>query len=105
MIRCTIVEYSVGVGSQVPPVAQAAARPFGLPARLRVAALARRRARVLGARSDRYLYTLYTVGLFYALPVLQFVAAFQIVSTLPLYPSTFLMSTILDTLSFRCCRL
>ncbi|KAH9642081.1 hypothetical protein HF086_007201 [Spodoptera exigua] len=57
-----------------------APRPFGLPARLHVAALARRRARVLAARSDRYLYTLYTVGLFYALPVLQFVAAFQIVS-------------------------
>ncbi|CAH1646872.1 unnamed protein product [Spodoptera littoralis] len=56
----------------------AAPRPFGLPARLRVAGLARRRARVLAARSDRYLYTLYTVGLFYALPVLQFVAAFQI---------------------------
>ncbi|KAF9411708.1 hypothetical protein HW555_009574 [Spodoptera exigua] len=55
-----------------------APRPFGLPARLHVAALARRRARVLAARSDRYLYTLYTVGLFYALPVLQFVAAFQI---------------------------
>lgn len=55
-----------------------APRPFGLPARLRVAGLARRRARVLAARSDRYLYTLYTVGLFYALPVLQFVAAFQI---------------------------
>lgn len=59
-----------------------APRPFGLPARLRVAGLARRRARVLAARSDRYLYTLYTVGLFYALPVLQFVAAFQIVSIL-----------------------
>uniref|UniRef100_A0A2A4K1B3 Uncharacterized protein n=1 Tax=Heliothis virescens TaxID=7102 RepID=A0A2A4K1B3_HELVI len=54
-------------------------RPFGLPPRLHVAALARRRARVLAARSDRYLYTLYTVGLFYALPVLQFVAAFQVV--------------------------
>ena len=56
-------------------------RPFGLPARLHVAALARRRARVLGARSDRYLYTLYTVALFYSLPVLQFVAGYQIVST------------------------
>nr|AXZ00255.1 systemic interferece defective-1 protein [Hyphantria cunea] len=62
--------------------APSAARPFGLPARLRVAALARRRERVLHARSDRYLYTLYTVGLFYALPVIQFVAAFQIVMNL-----------------------
>lgn len=52
--------------------------PFGLPATLRVAALSRRRSRVLRARSDRYLYTLYTVAVFYALPVLQFVAAFQI---------------------------
>ncbi|CAB3250871.1 unnamed protein product [Arctia plantaginis] len=57
-------------------------RPFGLPARLHVAALARRRERVLHARSTRYLYTLYTVGLFYALPVIQFVAAFQIVMNL-----------------------
>ncbi|XP_063382962.1 SID1 transmembrane family member 1-like isoform X1 [Cydia fagiglandana] len=54
-------------------------RPFGLPAELRLAALARRRARVLRARSDRYLHTLYTVAVFYALPVVQFVAAFQMV--------------------------
>ncbi|KAJ8721751.1 hypothetical protein PYW07_002526 [Mythimna separata] len=58
---------------------QSMARPFGLPARLHVAALSRRRARVLAARSDRYLYTLYTVALFYSLPVLQFVAAYQVV--------------------------
>ncbi|KAL0880554.1 hypothetical protein ABMA27_001786 [Loxostege sticticalis] len=56
-----------------------AARPYGLPARLRVAALAQRRERVIRARSDRYLTTLYTVAVFYALPVIQFVAAFQIV--------------------------
>ncbi|KAJ0175376.1 hypothetical protein K1T71_008535 [Dendrolimus kikuchii] len=59
-----------------------APRPFGLPARLHVAALARRHGRVLRARSDRYLYTLYTVAIFYALPVIQFVAAFQIVLNL-----------------------
>ncbi|KAI8422128.1 hypothetical protein MSG28_006046 [Choristoneura fumiferana] len=53
-------------------------RPFGLPRRLRLDALARRRGRVLRARSDRYLHTLYTVAVFYALPVVQFVAAFQI---------------------------
>ncbi|XP_030036425.2 SID1 transmembrane family member 2 isoform X1 [Manduca sexta] len=58
---------------------QPGVRPFGLPARLRVAALARRRARVLRARSDRYLYTLYTVAVFYALPVVQFVVAFQVI--------------------------
>lgn len=57
-------------------------RPFGLPARLHVAALARRHDRVLRARSKRYLYTLYTVGLFYALPVVQFVAAFQVMLNL-----------------------
>ncbi|XP_063822873.1 SID1 transmembrane family member 1-like [Ostrinia nubilalis] len=61
---------------------QQAARPFGLPARLRVAALARRRERVLRARSDRYLTTLATVAVFYALPVIQFVVAFQIVMNL-----------------------
>ncbi|CAF4905303.1 unnamed protein product [Pieris macdunnoughi] len=53
--------------------------PFGLPARLRVAALARQRERTIRARSDRYLYTLYTVAVFYALPVIQFVIAFQVV--------------------------
>ncbi|XP_050346973.1 SID1 transmembrane family member 1-like isoform X2 [Nymphalis io] len=53
--------------------------PFGLPARLRLAALARRGGRTLRARSDRYLYTLYTVAVFYALPVVQFVIAFQII--------------------------
>ncbi|CAH0714033.1 unnamed protein product, partial [Brenthis ino] len=53
--------------------------PFGLPAQLRLAALARRRERTLRARSDRYLYTLYTVAVFYALPVVQFVLAFQII--------------------------
>ncbi|XP_060803622.1 SID1 transmembrane family member 1 [Amyelois transitella] len=53
-------------------------RPFGLPARLRLAALARRRGRVVAARSDRYLHTLYTVAVFYALPVIQFVTAFQV---------------------------
>ncbi|CAH2107898.1 unnamed protein product [Euphydryas editha] len=52
--------------------------PFGLPARLRLAALARRGGRTLRARSDRYLYMLYTVAVFYALPVVQFVIAFQI---------------------------
>ncbi|XP_047530128.1 SID1 transmembrane family member 1-like [Vanessa atalanta] len=53
--------------------------PFGLPTRLRLAALARRGGRTLRARSDRYLYTLYTVAVFYALPVVQFVIAFQII--------------------------
>ncbi|CAK1549303.1 unnamed protein product [Leptosia nina] len=53
--------------------------PFGLPARLRLAALAKRRDRTLRARSDRYLYMLYTVAVFYALPVIQFVIAFQVV--------------------------
>ncbi|XP_052754737.1 SID1 transmembrane family member 1-like [Galleria mellonella] len=52
--------------------------PFGLPAELRLAALSRRRARVLAARSDRYLHTLATVAVFYALPVVQFVIAFQL---------------------------
>ncbi|RVE45311.1 hypothetical protein evm_010016 [Chilo suppressalis] len=52
--------------------------PFGLPARLHVAALSRRRARVLKARADRYLTTLLTVAVFYSLPVLQIVFTFQI---------------------------
>ncbi|CAG4967023.1 unnamed protein product [Colias eurytheme] len=52
--------------------------PFGLPARLRLAALARRRGRTLRARSDRYLSMLYTVAVFYSLPVIQFVIAFQV---------------------------
>ncbi|CAG9785356.1 unnamed protein product [Diatraea saccharalis] len=52
--------------------------PFGLPARLHVAALSRRRARVLRARADRYLTLLLTVAVFYALPVMQFVFTFQI---------------------------
>ncbi|KAM3959594.1 sid-1-related gene3 [Aphomia sociella] len=51
--------------------------PFGLPTQLRLAALSRRRARVIQARSDRYLHTLATVAVFYALPVVQFVIAFQ----------------------------
>ncbi|CAK1601446.1 unnamed protein product [Parnassius mnemosyne] len=54
------------------------AGPFGLPARLRLAALARRRERTLRARSDRYLYTLVTVAVFYALPVVQFVAVIHL---------------------------
>ncbi|XP_041986679.1 SID1 transmembrane family member 1-like isoform X2 [Aricia agestis] len=53
--------------------------PFGLPARLHLAALARRGHRTLRARSDRYLYMLATVAVFYALPVVQFVIAFQVV--------------------------
>ncbi|VVC93745.1 unnamed protein product [Leptidea sinapis] len=53
--------------------------PFGLPSRLRLAALSRLRARTLRARSDRYLYMLYIVAVFYALPVIQFVIAFQVV--------------------------
>ncbi|XP_045768907.1 SID1 transmembrane family member 1-like [Maniola jurtina] len=52
--------------------------PFGLPAAPCVAELARRPPRTLRARSDRYLHTLYTVAVFYALPVVQFVIAFQI---------------------------
>lgn len=73
-------------GTSGPAAAAAAAgteggRPFGLPGTLHVAALARRRGRVLRARSQRYLYTLYTVAVFYALPVVQFVAAFQVVRT------------------------
>ncbi|KPJ13349.1 SID1 transmembrane family member 1 [Papilio machaon] len=55
---------------------------FGLPARLRLAQLARRRERTLRARSDRYLYTLLTVAVFYALPVLQFVAVVKIILNL-----------------------
>ncbi|XP_059049618.1 SID1 transmembrane family member 1-like [Achroia grisella] len=51
--------------------------PFGLPSQLRLAALSRRRARVLEARSDRYLQTLIIVAIFYALPVVQFVFAYQ----------------------------
>lgn len=54
--------------------------PFGLPTELRLAALAQRRDRTLRARSDRYLYTLATVAVFYALPVVQFVAVVQMVS-------------------------
>ncbi|KAL4715384.1 hypothetical protein ACJJTC_015155, partial [Scirpophaga incertulas] len=54
--------------------------PFGLPARLHVAVLARHRQRVLTARADRYLTALATVAVFYALPVLQLVFAFQLVS-------------------------
>ncbi|OWR49249.1 sid-1-related protein 3 precursor [Danaus plexippus plexippus] len=53
--------------------------PFGLPARLHLAALARRGGRTLRARSDRYLSMLSTVAVFYALPVIQFIAAFQII--------------------------
>ncbi|CAG9578060.1 unnamed protein product [Danaus chrysippus] len=53
--------------------------PFGLPARLHLAALARRGGRTLRARSDRYLSMLYTVSVFYALPVIQFITAFQII--------------------------
>lgn len=71
----------VAAGAEGEAGGEAPARAFGLPARLRVAALARRRERTLKARSDRYLYTLYTVGLFYLLPVVQFVVAFQVVST------------------------
>ncbi|XP_072939220.1 SID1 transmembrane family member 1-like [Epargyreus clarus] len=52
---------------------------FGLPARLRLAALARRRGATLRARSDRYLHTLATVAVFYALPGVQLIVAFQIV--------------------------
>lgn len=66
-------------GGGARPLSEAE-RPFGLPKQLRLDALARRRGRVLRARSDRYLHTLYTVAVFYALPVVQFVAAFQIVS-------------------------
>lgn len=36
---------------------------------------------MIRARSDRYLSTLYTVAVFYALPVVQFVTAFQMVRT------------------------
>lgn len=70
--------------SLMHPLSLTVQGPFGLPAQLRLAALARRRERTLRARSDRYLYTLYTVAVFYALPVVQFVLAFQIV-TLSLY--------------------
>ncbi|CAG4961741.1 unnamed protein product [Parnassius apollo] len=64
-------------GDTAPPDEQRAG-PFGLPAQLRLAALARRRERTLRARSDRYLYTLVTVAVFYALPVVQFVAVIQL---------------------------
>lgn len=74
---------AAGQGAVTEGAGAAPERPFGLPARLHVAALARRRGRVLRARSDRYLYTLYTVAVFYALPVVQFVAAFQMVSRAP----------------------
>ncbi|XP_048480438.1 SID1 transmembrane family member 2 [Plutella xylostella] len=57
---------------------QPSTTPYGLPPSLRLAALSRRRGRTLQARSDRYLHTLYIVAVFYALPVLQFVSAFQI---------------------------
>ncbi|XP_026314118.1 SID1 transmembrane family member 1-like isoform X2 [Hyposmocoma kahamanoa] len=62
-----------------PQTAEASPTPFGLPAKLNVAALARRHTRTLIARSDRYLSTLFTVAVFYALPVLQFVVTFQII--------------------------
>lgn len=55
-----------------------------MPAAPRLAELARRPTRTLRARSDRYLHTLYTVAVFYALPVVQFVIAFQIVRRSPL---------------------
>ncbi|XP_047986915.1 SID1 transmembrane family member 1-like isoform X2 [Leguminivora glycinivorella] len=71
-------ESNVQAAGNARPLSEAD-RPFGLPAQLRLAALARRRARVLRARSDRYLHTLYTVAVFYALPVVQFVAAFQMI--------------------------
>lgn len=78
-----VLQAPVGSGDRsalaLPPPPQG---PFGLPPRLRLAALARRGGRTLRARSDRYLYTLYTVAVFYALPVVQFVIAFQIVSSL-----------------------
>ncbi|XP_039751290.1 SID1 transmembrane family member 2-like [Pararge aegeria] len=72
--------------SPAPPAAEPGERtqqndsqgPFGLPAAPRLAELARRSTRTLRARSDRYLHTLYTVAVFYALPVVQFVIAFQI---------------------------
>lgn len=57
------------------------ARPFGAPTRLNVAVMAWRRAHMLRARSDHYLHTLYIVAIFYALPVLQLVANFQLVRT------------------------
>ncbi|GBP98566.1 SID1 transmembrane family member 2 [Eumeta japonica] len=62
----------------VPDSTDANSTPFGLPAQLRLAALARRHHRVLRARSNRYLWILITVATFYALPVMQFVAAFQV---------------------------
>ncbi|XP_068632776.1 SID1 transmembrane family member 1-like isoform X2 [Battus philenor] len=65
------------VNEQTSPTEQQG--PFGLPAELRLARLARRRERTLRSRSDRYLYTLATVAVFYALPVLQFVAVIKII--------------------------
>ncbi|KAG7295643.1 hypothetical protein JYU34_021921 [Plutella xylostella] len=50
---------------------------YRLPVRLCVANLARKRPRVLSARSQMYLWNVLTVAVFYTLPVIQLVITYQ----------------------------